>query len=119
MPLSDDPSARVLFYLSTDLHKPKETRPAFVCKVYTRRQSREKREKIAALAKCATREEALDKYIDIIMEGVVDWRNFTKDGQPIPFSREALNDPDLLTDNELRELGRDFDSFDEVDAKSF
>lgn len=117
MPVSDDPNARVLYVLSTDAKKPKDSRPVFVCKPLTRRQSREKRQRLEKAREATTVDAAYDLYLDVIMDGVTDWRNVNgPDGKPIPFTRDNVED--RLSDAELSELARNFEHFDEVDQKN-
>ena len=101
MPIAIDPDARVRVVLSTD--KGKAPEPAFFVRPLTLRQYRKVSETDETVGQASNGSEAIGRLLKAIEVGLVGWEHVSdKDGQPIPFSMDALED--VVTIPEAREL---------------
>lgn len=97
MPIAIDPDQTVDYVLKHDAKKPPESRPVFVCRALSRRESR----RVIGMVEAAHAERddaaSYQKLIDALRVGVVGWR-----GMPIPFDLDRIDE--ICTDGELWEL---------------
>lgn len=86
MPIATDPDQRVDFVLKHDAQKPPESRPAFVCRAMSRRESRRVLDMVQAAH--AERDDArsYQMLVEALRVGVVGWRHM-----PIPFDFEQID----------------------------
>jgi len=100
MPIATDPNQTFDVSLPADKDTPEPTRPTYVFRHLTARQSRACRDVWRGLDKEADGDVALDHLAEAIRDHLADWRNLTdRNGEPIPFDPAALED--TLTDSEL------------------
>lgn len=78
------------------------TRPAFIFRALSSDQQTEYAEKYDAIKANTPVKEAKDAIVDVIVAGMVGWRNMNLDGDAIPF--DATKITSFLTFKELMEL---------------
>ena len=103
MPLALDPEATFGFSLASDRDKPAETRPTFMFRHRTLRESMAFDRKMAEVAGPGQSEAAGQTLIDGILEGLAGWRSMIgPDGRLMPFDPDKL--ADIVTAAEAWEL---------------
>lgn len=87
MPICLEPGVELTVSLASDEHKPLESRPVFVVKAQSARQTRRLGSLLDQLAEKANCESLHDEAITELQNVVVGWRNI-----PVEFSKDAMWD---------------------------
>jgi hypothetical protein len=100
MPVALDPNQRIDIWLDSDKDKPAETRPTFVTRFLTVRETLVYEQALKDAGAEKNNQAARDKLIGGLSMVLVSWRNMTdRDGNPIAFNLAEVDA--LLTVSEL------------------
>lgn len=90
MPIATDPKATFNYVLDSDREKPEKGQPTFILKVLSASKTREAIQMNERLTGTESEVAQFDLIFDVIMLGVIGWRNMSMGNGQLTFDRENL-----------------------------